>query len=141
MMLKTSSRKVNPFLGMLKFTLTKNLGIIIIVTIVALLYCPGHYLTDFEYYYDAYAHGSAFSIDMIEELLYTVSVVAGVLVILFNFMNFTYMYQKRSSDVFHSFPLTRNELLVSRMLAAFIQVLIPIFECLSPWRFQQTLMK
>ena len=53
MMLKTSSRKVNPFLGMLKFTLTKNLGIIIIVTIVALLYCPGHYLTDFEYYYDA----------------------------------------------------------------------------------------
>ena len=126
MMLKTSSRKVNPFLGMLKFTLTKNLGIIIIVTIVALLYCPGHYLTDFEYYYDAYAHGSAFSIDMIEELLYTVSVVAGILVILFNFMNFTYMYQKCSSDVFHSFPLTRKELLVSRMLAAFIQVLIPV---------------
>ena len=126
MMLKTSSRKVNPFLGMLKFTLAKNLGIIILVTIAALLYCPGHYLTNFEYYYNSYAHGSAFSIDMIEELLYTVSVIAGILVTLFNFMNFTYMYQKRSSDVFHSFPLTRNELLISRMLASFIQVLIPV---------------
>lgn len=126
MMLKTSSRNVNPFFGMLKFTLRKNLGIIIIVTIAALLYCPGHYLTDYEYYYESYANGSVFSIDMIQELLYTVSVAAGILVTLFNFMNFTYMYQKRSSDVFHAFPLTRIELLASRMLAAFIQVLIPV---------------
>lgn len=126
MMLKTSSRKVNPFIGMLRFTLRKNLGIIILVTIAALLYCPGHYLTDFQYYYDAHAHGSAFSIDMLQDLLYTVSIIAGILVTLFNFMNFTYMYQKRSSDVFHAFPLTRTELLASRMLASFIQVLIPV---------------
>ncbi|MEE0809038.1 MAG: hypothetical protein U0L84_06765, partial [Acutalibacteraceae bacterium] len=50
MMLKTSSREINPFFGMFKSTLRKNLGIIIIVTIAALLYCPGHFLTDMEYY-------------------------------------------------------------------------------------------
>lgn len=126
MMLKTSSRKINPFIGMLKFTLRKNLGVIIIVTIAALLYCPGHYLTDYEHYFERLnaAHYSGY--DMVQDFMYIISVVAGILVTFFNFINFSYMYQKRSSDVFHAFPLTRTELLLSRMASSVIGTLIPV---------------
>ena len=41
MMLKTSSRKLNPCRNMIGFTLRKSIGFIIILCIAALLYCPG----------------------------------------------------------------------------------------------------
>lgn len=126
MMLKTSSREINPFWGMLKFTLRKNLGIIIIVTIAALLYCPGHFLTDFEYYIGRINNGNYSGYDMLQDFMYIVSVVAGILVTFFNFINFTYLYGKRSSDVFHAFPLKRSELMISRMAASVIGTLIPV---------------
>ncbi len=126
MMLRTSSREINPFWGMLKFTLRKNLGIIIIVTIAALLYCPGHFLTDLEYYIERCNNSRYSGYDMLQDFMYIVSVVAGILVTFFNFINFSYMYQKRSSDVFHAFPLTRSELLLSRMASSVIGTLVPV---------------
>ncbi|MBQ2316353.1 MAG: hypothetical protein II372_03535, partial [Clostridia bacterium] len=126
MMLKTSSREINPFFGMFKSTLRKNLGIIIIVTIAALLYCPGHFLTDMEYYMERINNGNYSGYDMLQDFMYIVSVSAGILVTFFNFINFTYLYSKRSSDVFHAFPLTRSELLISRMSASVIGTLLPV---------------
>ena len=126
MTLKTSSREINPFWGMLKSALRKNLGIIIIVTIAALLYCPGHFLTDFEYYIGRINNGNYSGYDMLQDFMYIVSVSAGILVTFFNFINFTYLYSKRSSDVFHAFPLTRSELLISRMSASVIGTLLPV---------------
>ena len=126
MTLKTSSREINPFFGMFKSTLRKNLGIIIIVTIAALLYCPGHFLTDMEYYMERINNSSYSGYDMLQDFMYIVSVTAGILVTFFNFINFSYMYGKRSSDVFHAFPLTRSELLISRMSASVIGTLLPV---------------
>ena len=125
MMLKTSSRNVNPFFGMLRFTLRKNIGIIIVVTIAALLFCPGHYLIDLEQYINRFNISRYSGYDMLQDFMYIVSVVSGILVTFFNFINFSYMYQKRSSDVFHAFPLTRTELLLSRLLSSVIGTLIP----------------
>lgn len=126
MTLKTSSREINPFWGMLKSALRKNLGIIIIVTIAALLYCPGHFLTDMEYYMERINNSSYSGYDMLQDFMYIVSVSAGILVTFFNFINFSYMYGKRSSDVFHAFPLTRSELLISRLSASVIGTLLPV---------------
>ena len=52
MMLKTSSRKINPFWGMIKSTCRKNFGIIIVLCIIALLYCPGVYIVNFQSFFE-----------------------------------------------------------------------------------------
>ncbi|MBQ8741217.1 MAG: hypothetical protein IJY79_06680 [Clostridia bacterium] len=49
MMLKTSSRKLNPFWNMVLFTIRKNFGIIVVLCIAALLYCPGSFLVNEDY--------------------------------------------------------------------------------------------
>lgn len=129
MMLRTSSRNINPFFKMIKFTLRKNLGIIILLIISALLYCPGHYLISFEQYKTSYGTVGNFGIYMLRDFMINISVISGIAVTAFSFINFTYLYQKRSSDVFHSFPLTRSELLLSRMIASFLIVFTPVVIC------------
>ena len=125
MMLKTSSRKINPTWGMLAFTLKKNIGILILTVIAGLLYCPCSFMVNYVFT----GEKNYGSIDLFDEFMIPVAVLAGIIVTVLNFMNFSFLYQKRSSDVFHSFPMTRTELLVSRMLAGLIMTLIPVTVC------------
>lgn len=126
MMLKTSSRKINPFFGMLSFTVRKNFGITVILCIISLLYCPGNLLIELaEVNYDF----SFFNMDYIEHFAFVVSAFAGAAVVIFNILNFSFLYKKSSCDVFHSLPLTRSELLLSRSLAGIISTLIPVILC------------
>ena len=109
MMLKTSSRKINPFCNMLGFTLRKSIGIIVVICIAALLYCPGSFIVNFE---DLKSYGYRY---ILENFAYLVAVFAAIIAVFFNMLNFSFLYQKSSSDVFHAFPLTRSELLLSRL--------------------------
>lgn len=130
MTLKTSSRKLNPFFRMFGVTLRKNFGIIVVLCILALLYCPGSYLVNYRAMLSAASsHGS-------EPYQYTktfgavIEVFAPIFVVLFNFINFSFLYKKSASDVFHAFPLTRAELLISRTISGIIASLIPVFLCI-----------
>ncbi|MBR5472564.1 MAG: hypothetical protein IKU82_01095 [Clostridia bacterium] len=128
MTLKTSSRKLNPFFKMLMFTLRKNFGIIIVLSILALLYCPGSYLAN----YGAMASSVSSGVkpyEFTQTFCAVISVFAPIFVVLFNFINFSFLYKKSASDVFHAFPLTRAELLISRTISGIIASLIPIFLC------------
>ena len=122
MMLKTSSRKINPFGRMLKFSLIKNIGIIIVLCIGVLVYCPGSILVNLEPtdYYKSY---------MLDNVASFITVFAALTAVLFNALNFNFLYKKSSSDVFHAFPLTRNELLISRLLSGIISTFIPTLLC------------
>ncbi len=131
MMLKTSSRNINPFVQMIKHTLKKNLGIIILLCIAAILYCPGTFLIEIERNIDIYGAKGYVNNYMFENLMAVVAVCAGIIVTLLNFMNFSFLYQKRSSDVFHAFPLTRTELLLSRMISGIVITFIPVIICYS----------
>lgn len=135
MMLKTSSRKINPFGKMIGFTLRKNTGIIVILCIAALLYCPGSYLVDFESLYQSYALGlsSAPQEILLETFACIVTVIAAIVAIGFNIINLSFMYKKSSSDVFHAFPLTRTELLISRVLSGLIATAIPVAVCYASY--------
>lgn len=125
MMLKTSSRKINPFSNMIAFSVKKNVGIVIITCIAAALYCPGNFLIHFEE--NKYIYQNNFYNDtLITQFAMVVTSVAAILTVLFNVINFTYLYKKSSSDVFHSLPLTRTELLISRTLSGLISTFIPV---------------
>ena len=135
MMLKTSSRKINPFWGMIKSTCRKNFGIIIVLCIIALLYCPGVYIVNFQSFFEDRV--TLQNVDGItpEEFTKTfgsvIAAFAPIFVMIFNFVNFSYLYKKSSSDVFHAFPLTRTELLLSRMISSLVSALTPIVLCIS----------
>ncbi len=130
MTLKTSSRKINPFTNMIVFTLRKSIGIIIIICIAALLFCPGSYIKNFDANYNAYGNlMPENSISMIDGFANFLSVFAVIITIGFNIINFGFLYKKSSSDVFHAFPLTRTEMLISRALAGLFSTLIPLTLC------------
>lgn len=126
MMLKTSSRKINPFCNMLKFTVKKNIGITVILCIAVLLYCPGTYLVNFSEFKQSYYNNYIVNEDLLRNFAYIIAVASGIAVVIFNTINFSFLYKKSSSDVFHAFPLTRTELLLSRTAAGFISTLIPV---------------
>ncbi|MBQ0083181.1 MAG: hypothetical protein KBS52_00225, partial [Clostridiales bacterium] len=108
------------------FTPRKNLGISLISSAIVLVFSPflilqtiNNYLAyEFNYYYpfkDIYEAGAplmAFA-------------AAGIFVLLL-FINFSYLYNKSASDTFHSMPIKRRELLLSRFFGAYVSALIPL---------------
>lgn len=127
MTLKTSSRKINPFWNMIGFTLRKNIGIIIVLCIAALLYCPGSYIINYEDLLVSVQNNR--NNYLLENFGNIVTVLSAIIAVLFNMLNFGFLYKKNSSDVFHSFPLTRSELLLSRLLSGIAATLIPTLIC------------
>lgn len=154
MMLKTSSRKLNPCRNMIGFTLRKSIGFIIILCIAALLYCPGSFIVNFEDLKAANIEDllSAYRSNnnqLVENLAYLVTVMSAIIAILFNAINFSFLYKKSSSDVFHAFPLTRTQLLLARFSAGLIATFIPVLVCyaafaimaaFNPWMGSLTLL-
>ncbi|MDO4608097.1 MAG: hypothetical protein Q4B40_02760 [Clostridia bacterium] len=124
MTLKTSSRSINPFWRMFSFTLRKNLGVIIVLCIAALMYCPGSFLSVI---YNANMRDDFTDYTTIFATM--VAVIAGGVAVIFNTINFTFLYKKNAGDVFHAFPLTRRELLLSRTFAGVVATLIPATLC------------
>lgn len=125
MMLKTSSNKLNPALNMFKLTLRKNLGLLILACIFALLFCPGYVLT---YVTDELGVISTHIVDFNDisgSIVAITTVLTSLLVMFLNIINFSYMYSKKSSDVFHALPLTRLELFFSRFFSGFAFSLVP----------------
>ncbi len=127
MTLKTSSRKINPFWNMIGFTLRKNIGIIIVLCIAALLYCPGSFIVNYEDLLVSVQNNR--NNYLLENFGNAVTVLSAIVAVLFNMLNFGFLYKKSSSDVFHSFPLTRSELLLSRLLSGITATLIPTLIC------------
>ena len=123
MMLKTSSRKINPFWNMTGFTTRKNLGIIVVLCIASLIYYPGTFIVDYENLI-VRAENSVNNY-LLESFASAIAVLAAIVAVLFNTINFSFLYKKNSSDVFHAFPLTRSELLLSRLLSGLISTFIP----------------
>ena len=154
MMLKTSSRKLNPCKNMIGFTLRKSIGFIIILCIAALLYCPGGFIVNFEDLKAANIEDllSAYRSNnnkLVENFAYLVTVMSAIIAILFNAINFSFLYKKSSSDVFHAFPLTRTQLLLARFSAGLIATFIPVLVCyaafaimaaFNPWMGSLTLL-
>lgn len=126
MMLKTSSRNLNPAWGMFKTTLRKNLGLIILLSVGVLLYCPGYFFTSLGK--SMFERSSNFEEDFVimgNGFIFVMCIIACSAVFLFNLINFMFLYSKRSSDVFHALPLTGTEMVLSRCASGFVFALIP----------------
>lgn len=125
MMLRTSSNSINPALQMVKITLLKNLGLIILSVAIVLLVCPVYTIVDLKSI--TYAEDYIYLISEWIQGLTVFAVAIGLVgTFIYSAINLSYMFSKKSSDVFHSVPLIRGELLFSRAFSGLISTLIPI---------------
>ncbi len=126
MMLRTSLNKLNPTAKLIGFSVRKNIGLTILASIAMLIICPGLVLTrifDFlENNLRAYDFGN-----VTESMILWITAAASIGVVLLNILNFSYLFSKKSSDVFHSVPLKRGELLFARAFSGIINVIVPVF--------------
>ena len=126
MTLRVSKNKINPTFGLFKSTVLKNSGIIILLVIAMLIFCPGVFLASLQ---DRALDPKDF-VNQTPEYLDILFGSCGILSVIFvsvaNYLSFSYLYKKNSSDVFHALPLTRSGLLLARAGAAFVTVVIPV---------------
>lgn len=126
MTLKASKNKLNPAVGLLGFTISKNIGIIILMVIGILIFCPGLLLATFQNVTFKQQNFDAGRPEYLNMVFGFCGVLSAIIITIANYINFSYLYKKSSSDVFHALPLTRTKLLISRAAASFISVLIPL---------------
>ncbi len=127
MMLKTSSNKVNPATSMLGFTIRKNIGIIVLVTIGFLLFCPCYTIIDLTEFEAEKSEIAALLSAWSKAFSLFCSIICGLMVIALNLLNFSFMYRRNASDFTDSLPITRVELYLSKTLAGYVLSLIPAF--------------
>ncbi len=121
MMLKTFSRKTNPAFGMFKSTLKKNIGISILMCVGVLIYCPGYFISNPDGLGDMLVYENRARVFCL-----LLGIFGCAAVMLYNLINFTFLYSKRSSDVFGALPLERTELLLSRCFAGYVLAAAPV---------------
>lgn len=119
MTLKIFSLKSSPALNFLRFSLKKQTPYTLLVTAFTLLICPGTLLKSIAerdtYYNSAWDMNGYFNI-------YSVVTFIASLVLMFLLLavNFNFLFSKKTGDLFHALPLTRNELVFTRGLSSYI---------------------
>lgn len=125
MMLRTSSNKLNPTAKLIGFSVRKNIGLTILASIAMLIICPGLVLTRIFDFVENNVRAYDFS-NVAESMILWITAAASIGVVLLNILNFSYLFSKKSSDVFHSVPLKRGELLFARCFSGIINVIVPV---------------
>lgn len=119
MTLRTSSGKKNPATSLLGFTLKKQTPYTLLVTAFTLLICPGTLLKSIseraDYYSSAWDMSNYFTLYSV-----VIFIISIALMLLLLMVNFSFLFNKKSGDLFHALPLTRNELIFTRAFAAYI---------------------
>ncbi len=124
----SDKKRFRSFFG---FTLKKQTPITILVSVFCLLICPGTIID------------RIFTLAELEkplnlsfELYAIVIFIMGVLLTeLLTVVNLGFLFSKKSGDLFHAIPLTRNELVFSRIAASFIGGLFTVSISYFPLAF------
>ena len=126
MILKTSSNKINPALNFFKTSLNKQSGFVLLSLIISLLVCPGVVIKNLSDNSVNISKRGYYEIPALDSFTTATFVISLAVMLLLLFVNFSFLYSKKASDVFHSLPLTRNELLLTRFSASLVGALIPL---------------
>ena len=114
---KISLAKKHPVFSFFKFTLKKQTPLTLLVSAFTLLLCPGILLRDanddlIREYHLGYWEFATYS--------FIILAAAVALVCMLLFLNFNFLFNKKAGDMYNALPLTRNQLLLSRSISAFI---------------------
>lgn len=123
MTLRTSSVSRKATWGLVGTTIRKNVGLLVLMVVGLLLLNPGLMLTDLD---GIRNEDLLFWLRELDKLTVVINTVfSACAVLLFNFVNFQFLYTKRAGDVFFALPLTRGSLLFARAFSGFVLSLVP----------------
>ncbi len=123
---RTLSNKFCPTLNMFLFTLRKNVGFTAVATVLALILSPFYMMNlvdnQLEYFVTERMN--------YHEIFYPAAIIlavgATVFLVILLYINFSFLFSKSASDAFHSMPISRTKMLLSRFFASFVSSLIPV---------------
>ncbi len=123
---KISLNKSVPF-NMFLFTIRKSLGFTAVATVLSIILSPFYTVS---WLNDQKENLFSERVDFFGDMFFPASVFLAIGACLFFivllYINFSFLYSKSSSDAYHSMPITRTKLLLSRFFASFICSLIPL---------------
>ena len=115
---QTSLNKCPKAINFFKKTLKKQTPLTLLVTAFSLLICPGLLLNDISHRIN---YNNTVEIwDYFQGFTILIFIIALGEMLLLTMVNFSFLYSKRSGDVFHALPLTRNQLLYTRIFSSYI---------------------
>lgn len=122
---KALPNSFHPARRLLAYSLKRTSGLTVLMTVVALLACPVYTLLKIERIYENTA--KAYNLNSVAPLLMMITAIASVAAALvYMFINFAFLYNRSSSDFFHSLPTTRTGLLFARLSAGILPIIIPV---------------
>ncbi len=126
MMQKSSCNRFMPSLNMFFFTLRKNLGFTAVATVLALILSPFYMMNLVENQLEYFVTEK---LDF-AQIFFPVSIILAVgttiFLIILLYINFNFLYSKSASDAFHSIPISRTKMLLSRFFASFVSSVVPV---------------
>ena len=120
----------NSFFNLYRFTISKNIPIIIVASILSFLILPLHSLTQENPIDLTKLLGDPFT-ELYSRLLIVFLIYISTSVIL-TIMNLNYMHSKKASDMFMALPLKRSSVYLARILATITGAVIPLFCSVIP---------
>lgn len=122
-----SSKSLNnfhPALNLFFYSMKRSMGLTVLVTVFLLLICPGYillYLSDVTNAVPVYNFNN-----MMPSVMCFVTAATSAAAVVNLFINFSFLYSRKSSDLFNSLPVTRGGMLFSRFFASTVPQLTPL---------------
>lgn len=120
MTFRTSSNKINPALNLFRFSLKKNTGTSVIISIIAFIVCPVFgisFITSTRIFdmFDGEIDLSIYA--MVSFVL--ISLLAILTALILTITNFNYLYSRQGGDLFYALPLSRTEMFFARFFSIY----------------------
>ncbi len=114
-----------------KYSVKRTMGLTALISVFTLLICPAYLLIDINSRtkYNTYQNSAFYSFDFsknIPSYIMVISIVTTATALLYLFINFSFLYSRNASDLFHSLPTKRSGLFTARLLGAITPILIPL---------------
>lgn len=134
MTLKAYSVKKSLAYNLFWTTVKKNSGMTVLFSMFMMLICPVYVLVEINNYFEYST--KAFEFDStLSGFSLLISVLTCGAAVLYCFINFAFMYSKKSADVYFALPLTRKQLLFSRFFSSVVPTLVPVLLCYGSMGF------
>ncbi len=123
---KIFSHKSIP-LNMFMFTAKKSLGFTAIATVLSLILSPFYIMSVLNDQSEGLTNGY---VDFFSDSFFPASVIVAIgtcaFLLVLLYINFSFLFNKSSSDAYHAMPITRAKLLITRFFASYICALVPL---------------
>lgn len=116
-----------PALNLFFFTVKKNLPLMLLALAIMALVNPGFIITQISDTVEHLAYQATYDMSEVVTVIGVgTTVTTSLMAMLLCLINFSYLYKKSASDVYHALPVSRTKLLLARFFGSIVPALAPM---------------